>query len=236
MRLLLAEQNSMLGSVVRKSLWHAGFAVDWVVKGGDFDEAMMNHHYDFVVLDLGLSDDSGRELLQRLRKNSPRMPAILVTSDCSTHDKVALLNLGADDVLVKPFDLEELTARIRAIIRRLPTDDADAGTYSHGPLSLFPLRYAATWNGEPIPLTHREYWVLDLLVRRKNQILTRPQIEESLYGWGGEVESNTVEVYIHLLRRKFGAALIHTIRGVGYQLAPLQQHGWQNRQHVMANN
>lgn len=235
MRLLLAENDSILGSVVQKSLWHAGFAVDWVVKSGDFNDAVMNHHYDFVVMDLGLTDDSGEELLQQLRKSNPRMPAIVVTSG-STHVRVALLNLGADDVLIKPFDLDELTARIRAVIRRLPTDDADAGASSYGPLSLFPLRYAATWNGEPVPLTHREFWVLELLVRRKNQILSRPQIEESLYGWGGEVESNTVEVYIHLLRRKFGAQLIHTIRGVGYQLAPLQQHGWQKLQDVTANN
>lgn len=220
MRLLLAEDNPMLGSAVQKFLGHAGFAVDLVVNSGDFNDAWMNHHYDFVVL--GLTGDSGGELLQRLRKNHPRMPTIMVTSGCSAHTRVSLLNLGADDVLLKPLNLDELTARIRAVIRRLPTDDADAGAASYGPLSLFPLRYAATWNGEPIPLTHREYWVLELLVRRKNQILTRPQIEESLYGWGGEVESNTVEVYIHLLRRKFGPALIHTIRGVGYQLAPLQ--------------
>lgn len=221
MRLLLAEDNSVLGSAVQKSLCHAGFAVDWVVKGSDVNNAVTSHHYDFVVLDLGLPDDSGEELLQRLLKNSPRTPAIVLTSG-STHARVTLLNLGADDVLVKPFDLDELTARIRAVIRRLPTDDADAGASIYGPLSLFPLRYAATWNGEPITLTHREYWLLELLVRRKNQILSRTQIEESLYGWRCEVESNTVEVYIHSLRRKFGSDLIHTIRGVGYQLAPLQ--------------
>lgn len=223
MRVLLAEDDPILGDATHKSLNHSGFAVDWVRSGHDFDSAIANHHYDFVVLDLGFPDDSGEFLLQRLRSKSARTPVIVVTARGSIQDKLSLLGMGADDFLVKPFDLDELTARIRTILRRLPTDDADAGATTHGPLSLFPLRFAASWGGEPIPLTHREFWVLEVLVRRKNQVLTRAQIEESLYGWGEEVESNAIEVYVHLLRRKFGANLIHTIRGVGYQLAPLHQ-------------
>ncbi len=234
MRLLLAEDDPILGSAVKTFLCRAGLAVDLVTNTGDFQEAWMTHQYDFVVL--GLTEKNGEDLLHRLRKYHPRMPTIIVTSECSPYTKVKMLNLGADDILLKPFNLDELAARIRAIIRRLPAGDANDGASSHGPLCLIPLRYAATWNGEPIPLTHREYWVLELFVRRKNQILTRPQIEESLYGWGSEVESNTVEVYIHLLRRKFGPSLIHTIRGVGYQLAPALAGAGKERQGFTANN
>lgn len=223
MRILLAEDDSILGDATHKSLSRSGFAVDWVRTGHDFDTAIANHHYDFVVLDLGFPDTSGEILLQRLHTKNPRTPVIVVTARGSIQDKVSLLNMGADDFLVKPFDLDELTARIRSILRRLPTEDADSGAAVHGPLTLFPLRFTATWNGEPVPLTHREFWVLEVLVRRKNQVLTRAQIEEALYGWGEEVESNAIEVYIHLLRRKFGSNLIHTIRGVGYQIAPLHQ-------------
>jgi DNA-binding response OmpR family regulator len=224
MRLLLAEDDSMLGSAVQKHLVRTGFAVDWVLNGNDFTEAVNNHHYDFVVLDLGLPDACGEVLLQRLRNKQSRMPVIVVTARGSIHDRVTLLDMGADDFLVKPFDLDELTARIRSVMRRLPSEDADAGASVHGELRLYPLRRAATWNGEPVALTHREFWVLEVLVRRKNQVLSRAQIEEALYGWGEEVESNAVEVYIHLLRRKFRPDLIHTIRGVGYQVAPVRQY------------
>ena len=224
MRLLLAEDDVMLGGAVQKHLTRAGFAVDWAQRGNDFLHAINSHRYDFVVLDLGLPDDTGEVLLQRLHARHPRTPVIVVTARGAVHDRVTLLNLGADDFLVKPFDLDELTARIRSVVRRLPSDDADAGASVHGPLRLYPLRRAATWDGEDVPLTHREFWVLEVLVRRKNQVLTRAQIEEALYGWGEEVESNTVEVYIHMIRRKFGPELIHTIRGVGYQLAPVRDY------------
>lgn len=223
MRILLAEDDPVLGDAVYKSTCRSGFAVDWVKTGRDFDSAIASHHYDFVILDLGFPDDSGEFLLQRLRAKNPHIPVIVVTARGTIQDKVTLLNMGADDFLVKPFDLDELTARIRSLLRRLPTEDADAGASVHGPLTLFPLRFGATWGGEPISLTHREFWVLEVLVRRKNQILTRAQIEEALYGWGEEVESNAIEVYVHMLRRKFGAHLIHTVRGAGYQIAPLHQ-------------
>lgn len=223
MRILLAEDDPLLGDAVYKSTCRVGFAVDWVKTGRDFDSAVTNHHYDFVILDLGFPDDCGERILQRLRTKNPHVPVIVVTARGSIQDKVALLNMGADDFLVKPFDLEELSARIRALLRRLPAEDADAGATVHGPLTLFPLKFGASWGGEPIALTHREFWVLEVLVRRKNQVLTRAQIEEALYGWGEEVESNAIEVYVHMLRRKFGAHLIHTVRGVGYQIAPLHQ-------------
>jgi DNA-binding response OmpR family regulator len=221
MRCLLVEDDDLLGSAVQTQLSRAGFAVDWVLNGKDFTEAINIHRYDFVVLDLGLPDTTGEVLLARLNHAQTKVRVIVVTARGSIHDRVTLLNMGADDFLVKPFDLDELTARVRSLLRRLPTDDADEGASVHGSLSLFPLRMAATWNGMEVPLTHREFWVLEFLVRRKNQILTRAQIEEALYGWGEEVASNAVEVYIHMLRRKFRPDLIHTIRGAGYKLGPV---------------
>jgi len=220
MRCLLVEDDEMLGSAVQIHLGRVGFAVDWVQNGKDFTVAINIHRYDFVVLDLGLPDAAGEVLLERLHQAQKNTRVIVVTARASVHDRVTLLNMGADDFLVKPFDLDELTARIRCLLRRLPTDDADAGASVHGPLRLFPLRLAATWAEKDVPLTHREFWVLEFLVRRKNQILSRSQIEEALYGWGEEVASNAVEVYIHMLRRKFRPDLIHTIRGAGYKMAP----------------
>ncbi|MDR3370149.1 response regulator transcription factor [Rhodoferax sp.] len=220
MRLILVEDDKMLGEAVQTHLNRSGFAVDWVGCGNDFSEAVRGHHYDFVVLDLGLPDCNGEVLVNQVQQQQRRVPVIVVTARGSVFDRIKLLDLGADDFLVKPYDLDELTARIRSVLRRQPSDDADAGASVHGPLCLYPLRFSATWEGKPIPLTHREFWVLEVLVRRKNQVLTRAQIEEALYGWGEEVESNAIEVYIHMLRRKICPDLIHTVRGVGYQLAP----------------
>jgi DNA-binding response OmpR family regulator len=221
MRVLLVEDDKMLGSAVQKHLGQQGFAVDWIVCGKEFTEASDCHSYDLVILDLGLPDMSGEVLLQRLQSAQVDVRVIVTTARGSISDRVSLLNKGADDFLVKPYDLDELTARIRSLLRRLPAADADANASTHGPLRLFPLRLAATWDGVEVPLTHREFWVLETLVRRKNQVLTRRQIEESLYGWGEEVESNAIEVYVHMLRRKFRPDLIHTIRGVGYKIAPI---------------
>lgn len=220
MRILLAEDDSLVGRAVHKSLGREGFAVDWVRSGQEFKGAVQGHQYDAVALDLGLPDTCGEVLLQYLQGKTPRTPVIVVTARGSVHDRVSLLNMGADDFLVKPFDLDELTARIRSILRRTPPDEGNSDSASHGPLELFPQRFVATWHGLSVNLTHREFCVLEVLVRRKNQVLSRGQIEEALYGWGEEIESNAVEVYVHALRQKFCAKLIHTIRGVGYQIAP----------------
>jgi DNA-binding response OmpR family regulator len=220
MRLILAEDDSLLGGALRTALTRAGFAVDWVLKGRDFSDSMMTQRYDLVVLDLTLPDASGEELLRSLRTKHPRLPVIVVTARGGVRDRVNLLDMGADDYLVKPFDLDEMIARTRSVLRRSPSDDEEADTYTHGLLRLNPQRHTATWNDEPIALTRREFCVLQILVRRRNQVSTRAQLEEALYGWGEEVESNAVEVYVHFLRRKFSPGLIHTVRGVGYQLAP----------------
>ena len=226
MRCLLAEEDLLLGAAMQKVLTRVGYAVDWVCTGAHHCMASLaTHQYDFVVLDLeGTSDITGDELLERLRAKHPRLPVIVTTARGGVADRVTLLDLGADDCLVKPFDLDELAARIRSVLRRLPTGDADEGASSHGPLRLYPKRHAATLNGEPVTLTHREFAVLDALVRKRNQVLSRSQLEEALYGWGEEVDSNAIEVYIHYLRRKLGSGLIQTIRGVGYQLAAVNAY------------
>jgi DNA-binding response OmpR family regulator len=221
MRLLLVEDDVMLGSAVQKHLQSDGFSVDWIVSGKQFTEAVNCHVYDFVILDLGLPDVSGEVLLERLHSAQMNVRVIVATARGSVSDRVNLLNMGADDFLVKPFDLDELSARVRSLLRRFPILDTVTNATTHGALSLYPQRMVATWNGEEVALTHREFWVLETLVRRKNQVLTRRQIEEALYGWGEEMESNAIEVYVHMLRRKFQPELIHTIRGVGYKIAPV---------------
>lgn len=223
MRILVAEDDSLIGDAVHKSLTRSGFAVDWVECGNDFRAAYTTHEYGCVVLDLSLPDDTGEALLAHMRCKDGKIPVIVVTARGSVRDKLALLDMGADDFMVKPFDLDELAARINAILRRVSTGSADANASTHGPLTLLPQRFLALWHGKEVTLTHREFRVLEVLMRRKNQVLSRAQIEEALYGWGDEVESNAIEVYVHTLRRKFSAELIHTFRGVGYQIAPVHQ-------------
>ncbi|MEP7295980.1 MAG: response regulator transcription factor [Burkholderiales bacterium] len=221
MRLVVAEDDQLLGSAVQTILVRAGYAVDWVQTGREFESAIATHRYDCAVLDLGLPDTTGETLLKQLRARREQLPVIVVTARGGVQDRVTLLDHGADDYLVKPFDLDELSARIRSVMRRAPNGDGTAEALIHGALRLFPQRYSASWYDQEVVLTHREYWVLEALVRRKAQVLTRAQLEEALYGWGEEIGSNTVEVYIHFLRRKLHPGLIQTVRGLGYQLAPV---------------
>lgn len=221
MRLLLAMEDSLLGVAVQRALKRDGFAVDWVRKAMDFTLSVAIHHYEFAVLDLSLPGECGKTLLAQVRAKVAFIPVIVFAARGSGHDCVPLLNLGADDYMIKPFDLDELTARIRCVLRRVPIDAGNEGAFGHGPLQLYPQRHCVTWNGQPMSLTHREFRVLETLVRRRNQVLSRAQIEETLYGWGDEIDSNAVEVYIHFLRRKLGPNVINTVRGVGYQLGSL---------------
>ena len=223
-RILFAEDDASFGIAVRKTLIRRGYAVDWVKEGRHFDQSLATHRYDIVVLDLGLPDTSGETLLRSLRARRENLPVIVITARGGIQDRIALLDLGADDYLVKPFDLEELMARIRCVLRRAATDDGGEGALCVGPLRLYPERMAVTWNGRAVAFTAREFCVLETLVRRRNHVVSRGQLEEALYGWGEEVDSNTVEVYVHYVRRKLGPELIHTVRGVGYQLAALREH------------
>ncbi len=224
MRLLMVEDDELLGQAVHKALGRSGFAVDWVRSGAHCLSSLATHHYDFVLLDLGLPDQRGEELLKQLQAGRRHVPVIVMTARGGVQDRVTLLDLGADDYIVKPFDLDELAARVRSVLRRAPVSDGSDGALEHGPLRLYPKRFHVTWQGQPVPLTHREFWVLEALVRNRNLVMSRAQLEETLYGWGEEIDSNAVEVYVHFLRRKLGPELIQTVRGVGYQLAPLKEH------------
>jgi DNA-binding response OmpR family regulator len=218
MRLLVVEDDDILGSAVQKSLTRFGYAVDWIRKGSDLAIAMRTHEYDGVLLDLGLPDACGEVLLKSIRARKPGMWVVVMTARGGIQDRISLLDIGADDYMVKPVDLDELGARLRAVARRVHSRRDSEIEIEHGALKLIPARRAATWQGEPVQLTNKEYWLLETFLRKKNHILTRAQLEEALYGWGEEVGSNTVEVYIHFLRRKFSNSLIETVRGLGYQL------------------
>lgn len=217
MRLLVVEDDDLFGSAITKALIHLGYAVDWIRKGADLSAAMASHDYECVLLDLGLPDIGGETLLQQIHARDPGVSVLVVTARGDVQDRVRLLDIGADDYLTKPVDLDELAARLRAVTRRSPSRVEPH--LDHGALVLLPSRRTALWRGEPVMLTNKEYWLLETFVRRKNQVLTRAQLEETLYGWGEEICSNVVEVHVHYLRHKLGNGLIQTVRGVGYQIA-----------------
>ncbi len=220
MRLIVADDDRLFGQAVQKTLTREGFAVDWVKCRKDFMEAVACNHYDFAILDLTLPDGSGEDILLHIRSSLPKLPVIVVSSCRNSCQRVSLLDQGADDFVVKPLDLDELVARVRCVLRRVTEEQFESASSVCGSLQLFSQRSSASFQGQNMSLTHREFAVLEVLVRKKNKIVSRAEIEDSLYAWGDEVESNAVEVYIHKLRRKFSPELIHTIRGVGYQLSP----------------
>jgi DNA-binding response OmpR family regulator len=224
MRLLMVEDDKLFGSALHKALLRAGYAVDWIERGKDLVAAMRTAEYDCVLLDLNLPDATGEASLRAIRGRSPGLSVIVITARGGLNDRIGLLELGADDYLVKPVDLDEVTARVRAVTRRAQGSQGSSAELEHGALRLNPARRTATWNGDIVPLTNKEFWVLETLVRKKGQVTTRARLEEALYGWGEEIDSNAVEVYIHFLRRKFHPELIKTIRGVGYQLGLEVQH------------
>jgi two-component system response regulator QseB len=217
MRVLLVEDDAMIGESVRKGLRQDGFAVDWVRDGAQADDALRAERYDVLLLDLGLPRRDGFEVLARLRSRGDTVPVMIVTARDAVQDRVAGLDAGADDYLVKPFDLDELAARVRALQRR------HAGrpepVLQIGELAINPAAHTVTLAGQAIALSAREFTLLMTLAQRSGAVLSRAQLEERLYGWGEEVGSNTIEVYIHALRKKLGAELIHTVRGVGYTIA-----------------
>jgi DNA-binding response OmpR family regulator len=218
MRLLLAEDDKHIGAAAKAGLAQEGHAVDWAQNGTEAVHALKTHQYDCLLLDLGLPDIPGESLLKAMRARNDSTPVIVITARGQVQDRIDLLDVGADDYIVKPFDIDELAARLRAIVRRTTAPQDMGADLEYGPLRLSPASRAATWHGEIVPLTNKEFWVLETFLRKKGRVLTRRQLEEALYGWGDEIESNAVEVYIHHLRRKFSSSLIHTIRGVGYQL------------------
>jgi two-component system response regulator QseB len=216
MRLLLVEDDPMIGEGVRKGLRQDGFTVDWVRDGAAAELAAANDVYDLVVLDLGLPRKDGLDVLVALRRKGRTVPVLVLTARDAVVDRIKGLDAGADDYVLKPFDLDELAARIRALLRRR-AGRADA-VMAHGGLTLNLSTREAMLRGKEVVLSAREFALLEALLERPGAILSRAQLEERLYGWGEEIESNTVEVYIHSLRRKLGADFIRNVRGVGYRV------------------
>ncbi|BAO30923.1 response regulator [Sulfuritalea hydrogenivorans] len=219
MRLLLAEDDQMIGESVQRGLRQDGYAVDWVRDGVAAERALADHGYDLVLLDLGLPRKDGIRLLDDLRRRQNRVPVLVLTARDAISDRVRGLDAGADDYLVKPFDFEELSARIRALMRR--QSGRSEPEVLIGDLRVNLASHEVFLAGAPVALSAREFSILSALLEQPGVPLSRAQLEESIYGWNEEVESNAVEVYIHSLRRKLGAEWIRNLRGVGY-LVPRQ--------------
>jgi len=214
MRILLVEDDALLGNGIEVGLKQAGFTVDWARDGNAAQLALRTTAYALVVLDLGLPQVPGMTVLAQLRGGGSDVPVLVLTARDLVADRVAGLEAGADDYLVKPFDLAELAARIRALLRR--AKGRSVPTIRHGDLELDPASLTVRRGAEAIHLSARECAILTDLLEHRGIALSRARLEESLYGWNEEVESNAIEVHIHNLRKKLGAALIRTIRGVGY--------------------
>lgn len=217
MRLLLVEDDAMIGGATRDGLQRAGHVVDWIRDGAAASAAFHADSFDAVVLDLGLPRKDGLQVLAELRGANDATPVLVLTARDGVADRIAGLDAGADDYLVKPFDIAELAARIRAIVRRR-AGRADS-LIRHGELIVNITTRQVTRNGSEIALSQREFAILAALLERPGAVLSRQQLEDRLYGWSGEVESNALEVHIHALRKKLGHDAIRTLRGVGYAMA-----------------
>ncbi len=218
MRLLLVEDDAMIGEAIRAGLRRDGFTVDWVHDGQTAEQVLKTESFDLLLLDLGLPRKAGLPVLSDLRARGDALPVIILTARDAVSDRVQGLDAGADDYLVKPFDLDELSARIRALLRRKSGQTAPA--IEHLGVILTPAEHTVQRDGQDVALSPKEFALLQLLMERPGTILSRERIEERLYGWGEEVESNAVEVHVHSLRRKLGTDFILTVRGVGYRVRP----------------
>ena len=214
MRLLLVEDDAMIGETLLQVLREQHYAVDWVRDGSMADEALRNQHYDLVLLDLGLPKRDGLEVLRALRARRSAVPVLVATARDAVGDRIAGLDAGADDYVLKPYDTDELLARVRALLRR----SAGRGepVFEHRGVSLNPATREATVDSRPVSLSAREWAVLEPLLARPGAVLSRAQLEEKLYSWKDDISSNAVEVYIHNVRKKLGPDLIQTVRGLGY--------------------
>jgi len=208
----------MIGEAIRSGLKRDGFTVDWVYDGESASQVLRSEEFDLLLLDLGLPRKSGLEVLTVVRSRGLEIPVLIITARDAVSDRVQGLDAGADDYLVKPFDLDELAARIRALLRRKSGRRAPA--VEHLGVTLNPATHGVTRDGREIALSPKEFALLQLLMERPGTILSRARLEERLYGWGEEVESNALEVHIHGLRRKLGADYILNVRGVGYRVRP----------------
>ncbi|MDH3459480.1 MAG: winged helix-turn-helix domain-containing protein [Burkholderiaceae bacterium] len=219
MRLLLVEDDPMIGKAVQQGLTRAGFSVDWVTDGRAAELSIANDVYQAVILDLGLPRQDGLSVLSAARARHNPVPVLIATARDAVADRVGGLNAGADDYLIKPYDLEELIARVRALIRR----HAGGATslLECGDLRVDPIARTAELDGQPLELSAREFSLLEMLMQRPGAVLSREALEDSVYGWSSEVGSNAIEVHLHHLRKKLGADRIKNVRGVGYCVVEL---------------
>jgi two-component system response regulator QseB len=216
MRILLAEDDPLLGDGLRAGLRQLGFQVDWVRSGDAAERELRDQPYAAAVLDLGLPQKDGMEVLAAVRRAGIKLPVLVLTARDAVTDRIRGLDVGADDYVVKPVDLHELAARLRALVRRAHGQPQELLTAQD--VELDPAARSVRKAGVPVPLPAREFDLLQALMLNAGRVLSREQLEQHLYSWGQEVESNAVEVHVHHLRRKLGPALIQTVRGVGYML------------------
>ncbi|MDB5362835.1 MAG: response regulator with CheY-like receiver domain and winged-helix DNA-binding domain [Rhodospirillales bacterium] len=216
MRVLLVEDEPHIGSAVQEHVRAAGHAVDWVRQIGAADDAMRSVPYDALLLDLHLPDGRGLDFLKKLRRRGDALAVVILTARDQVSDRIEGLKAGADDYLVKPFDLDEMNARLGAVARRYQGNAIP--TIQLGPVELEPEARLARLNGRSVEVTAREWAVLDVLLRRPNSTVSKEAIEDALYAFGSEIESNAIEVYVSRIRRKFGRDFIRTVRGLGYSL------------------
>ncbi|OQR36508.1 DNA-binding response regulator [Pseudomonas sp. Bc-h] len=214
MRLLLIEDDVALGEGIHQALSREGYTVDWVKDGGSGLHALLSEEFDLAILDLGLPKLDGLSVLRRLRETGSSLPVLVLTARDATEDRIAGLDAGADDYLIKPFDLNELKARLRALLRRSAGRAQVA--IEHAGIRLDPATQQVSYNASPVSLTPKEYQLLHELLSPPGRVMTRERLIQLLYGWNEEAESNTLEVHIHHLRKKFSSELIRTVRGVGY--------------------
>ncbi|MGD9835106.1 MAG: response regulator transcription factor [Piscinibacter sp.] len=218
----MAEDDEALGRATCTFMMRQGHVVDWVTTGNKLLELSGKFEYDCVLLDIGLPELGGQDCLVNLRNRANLTPVVVITAQGFRDQRIQLLDLGADDYLIKPYDLEELLARVKAVVRRsLPPEQAAEDGVTIGPLTLQPGSNSVRWRGNSVVLTAGEYRVLDTLVRRRGGAVSRQQLEAAVYGWNETIGSNTIEVHVHSLRRKLAPELIVTLRGIGYQLGPL---------------
>lgn len=214
MRLLLVEDDEILGDGLAAGLKMEGYAVDWLTNGKLADEALKMNCYELVVLDLNLPDMDGLSILRALRARKDETPVLVLTARDTVPDRVEGLDSGADDFVIKPFELDEICARLRALARR--NEGRSTPTIEHKGVELDPASHQVKYNGVPIELSQKEFEILSFLMGNIGRVVSRSRLEESLYSWSSDIESNTVEVHIHYLRKKLDPSIIRTVRGVGY--------------------
>ena len=220
MRVLVVEDDPMIGRAVVAGLHQQGYAVDWVRDGAEAELALSHAVYDVALLDLGLPRRDGLEVLKGVRRAKNDLPVLIITARDALPDRIAGLDSGADDYLVKPFDLDELLARTRAVVRRHGGRAQTECVY--GALTLHPAQRRVVFKGAEVELSPREFAVLEALMKEPGSVVSRERLEDAVYGWGEEIGSNSIEVHVHHLRRKLASELIRNVRGVGYRVARLQ--------------